>query len=45
VQQAAEQLGLGGGETVLESFACQLLPTYTATNNFFTPLKQASGPL
>ncbi|EFN56235.1 expressed protein [Chlorella variabilis] len=38
VQQAAEALGLDGGETVLESFACQLLQTYTCSSNFFTPI-------
>lgn len=44
VQQAAEALGLDGGETVLESFACQLLQTYTCSSNFFTPVRQASKP-
>lgn len=39
---AAEQLGLEGGETVLESFACRLLQSYTSTCNFFTPVKQVS---
>lgn len=33
-------LGLEGGESVLESFACTLLQTYTATSNFFTPPRQ-----
>jgi hypothetical protein len=42
VQQAAQALGLEGGETVLESFACQLLQTYTCSSNFFTPVRQAS---
>eukprot|EP00887_Chlorella_sp_A99_P004272 scaffold15.g4272.t1 len=32
-------LGLEAGEAVLESFACQLLQTYTCTSNFFTPVR------
>ena len=43
---AAAALALEAGETVLESFlSCQLLQTYTPTNNFFSPLRQASGDL
>lgn len=42
VQQAAQSLGLEAGETVLESFACQLLQTYTCSSNSLTPVRQAS---
>lgn len=40
---AGAQLGLEAGETVLECFACRLWQTYTATNNFFTPVRQVGG--
>lgn len=40
VAAAAEQLGLDAGETVLESFACRLLQSYTSVSNFFTPVQQ-----
>lgn len=40
---AAEQLGLESGESVLESFACRLLQSYTSVSNFFTPVQQVCG--
>lgn len=40
VAAAAEQLGLEGGESVLESFSCRLLQSYTSVSNFFTPVQQ-----
>lgn len=40
---AAEQLGLDSGESVLESFACRLLQSYTSVSNFFTPVQQVCG--
>ncbi|PSC70335.1 hypothetical protein C2E20_6248 [Micractinium conductrix] len=41
---AVAALGLEAGETVLESFSCQLWQSYTATNNFFTPVRQVAFP-
>lgn len=43
VDDAAAALGLEAGETLLESFGCVLWQTYTATNNFFTPVRQVRG--
>jgi hypothetical protein len=40
VQQAADSLRLEPGESVLESFSCTLLQTYTCSSNFFTPVRQ-----
>lgn len=40
--EAAASLGLEAGESVLESFACSLLQTYTSTANFYTAPRQAS---
>lgn len=44
VDDAAAALGLEAGETLLESFGCVLWQTYTATNNFFTPVRQVPFP-
>ena len=37
------QLGLEAGEEVMESFRCELLQSYTCSNNFFTPVQLVSA--